>query len=69
MGGFGRLGWRAAAARVKGVNGEVFCVKGVWDGLVWTNGGGVVTRLVCGMEISTWVEVGMLGSVGSYGVG
>ena len=69
MGGFGKLGWRAVVAIVKVVNGEVFWVKGVWDGLVWTNGGGVVTGLVCRMEISTWVEAGMLGSVGSYGVG
>lgn len=53
MGGFGRLGWRAAVAIVKGVNGEVFWVKGVWNGVVWTNGGVVVTGLACGMEIST----------------
>ena len=53
MGGFGRLGWRAAAAIVKGVNGEVFWVKGVWNGVVWTKGGMVVARLACGMEIST----------------
>ena len=66
MGGFGRLGWRAAVARV---NGEAFRAKGVWDGVVWTNGGGVVTGLVYRMEISIWVENGILGSVGSYGVG
>ena len=53
MGGFGRLGWRAAAAIVKGVNGEVFWAKGVWNGVVWTNGGVVVAGLVCGREIST----------------
>ena len=69
MGGFGRLGWRVAATIVKGVNGEVFWAKGVWDEVVWTNGGEVVTGLVCGMEISTWVEAGMFGSVGSYGLG
>ncbi len=34
MGGFGRLGWRAVAVIVKGVNDEVFYVKGVWDGVV-----------------------------------
>ena len=62
MGGFGRLGWRAAVAIVKGVNGEVFWAKGVWDGVVWTNGEVVVA---CRMEISTWVEYGMLGFVGS----
>ena len=28
----------------------------------------MVAGLACGMEISTWVEDGMLGSVGSYGV-
>jgi hypothetical protein len=42
--------------------------KGVWNGVVWTNGGVVVAGLVCGMETSTWVEDGMFGSVGSYGV-
>ena len=41
---------------------------GVWNRAVWTNGGVVVARLACGMEISTWVEDGMFGSVGSYGV-
>ena len=69
MGGFGRLGSRAVAEIVKGVNGEVFWAKGVWDGVVWTNGGVVVAGVACGMEISTWVEDGMFGSVGSYGVG
>ena len=34
MGGFGRLGWRAAVAIVKGVNGEVFWEKIVWSGEV-----------------------------------
>ena len=34
MGGFGRLGWGVAAAIVKGVNGELFWVKGVWSGEV-----------------------------------
>ena len=34
MGGFGRLGWRAAATIVKGVNGEVFWAKIVWSGVV-----------------------------------
>ena len=34
MGGLGRLGWGAAATIVKGVNGEVFWVKGVWSGEV-----------------------------------
>ena len=53
MGGFGRLGWRAAAAIVKGVNDEVLWAKGVWNGVVWTNGGVVVARLVYGREIST----------------
>ena len=43
MGGFGRLGWRVVAA----------IVKGVWDGVVWTNGGVVVAGLAYGMEIST----------------
>ena len=42
--------------------------KGVWNGVVWTNGGVVVAELACGMEVSTWVEDGMFGSVGSYGV-
>ena len=42
--------------------------KGVWNGVVWTNGGVVVAGLACGMEISTWVEDSMFGSVGSYGV-
>ena len=41
---------------------------GVWNGVVWTNGGVVVAGLACGMEIPTWVEDGMFGSVGSYGV-
>ena len=41
---------------------------GVWNRAVWTNGGVVVVGLACGMEISTWVEDGMFGSVGSYGV-
>ena len=53
MGGFGRLGWRATMTIVKGVNNEVFWAKGVWDGVVWTNGGVVVARLACGMEISS----------------
>ena len=53
MGGFGRLGWRAATTRVKGVNGEVFWAKIVWSGVVWTNGGVVVARVVCRREIST----------------
>ena len=53
MGGFERLGWRVAVAIVKGMNDEVFWVKGVWDGVVWTNGGVVVTRLACKREIST----------------
>ena len=53
MGGFGRLGWRAATTIVKGVNGEVFWAKIVWNGVVWTNSGVVVARLVCGREIST----------------
>ena len=52
-GGFGRMGWREAVAIVKGVNDEVFRVKGVWGGVVWTNGGVVVAGLACGMEIST----------------
>ena len=52
-GGFGRLGWRAAVAIVKGVNDKVFLAKGVWDGVVWTNGGVVVVGLAWGMEIST----------------
>ncbi len=30
MGGFGRQGWGVVAAIVKGVNSEVFWVKGVW---------------------------------------
>ncbi len=68
MGGFGRLGWKVEAAIVKGVNDEVFWVKGVWDGVVWTKDGVVVARLACGIEISTWVEDGMFGSVGSYGL-
>ena len=68
MGGFGRLGWRAATTIVKGVNGEVFWAKGVWDGVVWTNGGVVVVGLACRMEISTWVEDGMFGSVRSKGL-
>ena len=33
MGGFGRLGVGAATI-VKGVNGEMFWVKGVWSGEV-----------------------------------
>ena len=41
---------------------------GVLNGVVWTSGGVVVAGLACGMEISTWVEDGMFGSVGSYGV-
>ena len=53
MGGFERLGWGAVATIVKGVNDEVFWVKGVWDGVVWTNGGVVVAGLVCGRDIST----------------
>ena len=68
MGGFGRLGWRAAAVIVKEVEDEVLWVKGVWNEVVWTKGGVVVTGLACGMEVSTWVEDGMFGSVGSYGV-
>ena len=68
MGGFERLGWTTAAAIVKGVNGEVFWAKGVWNGVVWTNGGVLVVGLACGMEISTWVEDGMFGSVGSKGL-
>jgi len=56
-------------AIVKGVNDEVFRVKGVWGGVVWTNGGVVVVGLACGIEISTWVKDDMFGSVGSYGVG
>ncbi len=31
MDGFGRLGWEAATPIVKGVNDEVFWVKGVWS--------------------------------------
>lgn len=46
MGGFARLGWRAAATIVKGVNGEVFWEKIVWNGVV-------VAGLVYGREIST----------------
>ena len=53
MGGFGRLGWRAATTIVKGVNGEVFWAKRVWSTMVWTKGGVVVARLVCRREIST----------------
>ncbi len=34
MGVFGRLGWGAAGAIVKGVNAEVYWVKGVWSGEV-----------------------------------
>ena len=52
MGGFGRLGWRAATSIVKGVNGEVFWEKIVCNGVVWTNGGVVVAGLACGREIS-----------------
>ena len=52
-GGFGRLGWREVAAIVKGVNDEVLWVKGVRNGVVWTNHGVVVVGLAYGMEIST----------------
>ena len=69
MGGFGGLDWGVAAAIVRGVNGVVLWEKMVWSGVVWTNGGVVVARLVCGRGISTCVEAGMFGSVGSYGVG
>ena len=69
MGGFGRLGWREIVAIVKGVNGEIFWAKIVWNGVVWTNGGVGVVGLACRMKISTWVEDDMFGSVGSYGVG
>lgn len=53
MGGFGRLGWRAATTIVRGDNGEVFWEKIVWSGVAWTNGGVVVGGLVCRREIST----------------
>ena len=68
MGGVGRLVWGVAAAIVKGGNGVVLWEKMAWGGVVWTKDGVVVAGLACGREISTWVEAGMLGSVGSYGV-
>ena len=68
MGRVGRLGWGVAVAIVKGGNGVVLWEKMAWSGVLWTKDGVVVAGLACGREISTWVEAGMFGSVGSYGV-
>lgn len=68
MAGFGRLDWGVAAEIVRGVNGVALWEKMAWSGVVWTKDGVVVAGLACGREISTWVEAGMFGSVGSYGV-